>query len=94
MYSYLYATFVAVGVAELDDGASSNWAVAGGEEAARGGGMQCISPVSPDSPGEVPSRLVLPRPRGARSGGGTMGIALLCRFCVTGRGTIFCSSVL
>jgi hypothetical protein len=82
-----------VAVVELDDGASSNWAVGGGEGAARGI-IECVSPVSPDSPGELSSRLVLPRPRGARSGGGTMGIALLCRFCVTGRGTIFCSSVL
>lgn len=53
------------------------------------------SPAPPRSPGgEISSRLVLPRPRGALSGGGTIGIALLWRFCVIGRGTIFCSSVL
>lgn len=82
-----------MGLAELDGTASSNLAGAGGEGAARGG-TECESPASPNSTGETSSRLVLPRPRGVRSGGGTMGMALLCRFCVTGRGAIFCSSVL
>jgi hypothetical protein len=88
---YLYATFVAGGLAELDGTSSSNLAGAGGEGAAGG---RTESPAPPNSPGETSSRMVLPRPRGVRSGGGTIGMALLCRFWVTGRGAIFCSSVL
>lgn len=82
-----------MGPAEADGDASSNLAAAGGEEAA-GGLTGCKSPAPPVSPGEVSSLLVLPRPRGARSGGGTMGIALFSRFSVIVRRAIFCSSVL
>jgi hypothetical protein len=67
--------------------------VAGGEEAA-GGLTGRESPKPPVSPGAVSSLFVLPRPRGARSGGGTMGIALFSRFSVIVRRAIFCSSVL
>ena len=82
-----------MGLAEADGDTSSNLAAAGGEEAA-GGLTGCESPVPPVSPGEVSSLFVLPRPRGARSGGGTMGIALFSRFSVIVRRAIFCSSVL
>ena len=85
--------FVTVGPAEVDCDASSNLAVAGGEEAT-GRLIVCVSPAHPVLPGEVSSLLVLPRPRGARSGGGTMGIALFSRFSVIVRRAIFCSSVL